>query len=120
MRDERGLALAECIAAVALAGTAILIAAGLLAAHPRASQRLQAQQMMLRQLEATVESVRAEALPLQSGSVIGDQCQISIEVVPWSHDAGQGGLFEVTVTATTTVRGELVSQSLHTMIWRSG
>jgi type II secretory pathway pseudopilin PulG len=116
MSGERGFALAECIAAIALAGTAILIAAGLLAAHPRTSQRLQAQQMMLRQLEAAAESVRAGAVPLQSGSITGDQCQIAIEV---SRRPQTAGLFEVTITAATAVRGEPVSQSLHTMIWRS-
>lgn len=114
---ERGLALAECMAAVALVGIAILAAASLLAAHPRTVQRLEAQHTMLHQLEATIESVRAGALPLQSAPVtVADpriKVRLTVRAVPQSD-----GLFEVTATARTTVRGQVLSQSLHTMIRR--
>jgi Tfp pilus assembly protein PilV len=114
---ERGLALAECMAAVALTGMALMAAAGLLAAQPRAAQRLEARGKMLQHLEATIESVRAGALPLQSAPVaVADpelEVSVTVRAVPPAT-----GLFEVTATARTTVRGEVLSQSLHTMIWR--
>jgi type II secretory pathway pseudopilin PulG len=124
MRDgdrnrQGGITLMETTAAVAMIGLATLAASSLLAVHPRAAERVAAQKELLRVVEATVESVRAGALPLASGSIEAP--------IPTSRPVGASlvvralapaGLYELTATASTLVRGHPVERSLSTMLWR--
>ncbi len=116
--QQRGIALIEALAAVALVSLAVLIACNLLAAHPRAVDRLQAQQQMLSAVEATLETVRSGG-ELRSGpaaiTVPGRAAvRVSLEVTAIEPR----GLFLVTARARCTVRGQELTRKLETMVWR--
>jgi type II secretory pathway pseudopilin PulG len=118
-RCERGTTLLETVIAVALIGLATLAAVSLLAAQPRAAERLAAQHELLRVAEATIESVRSGALPLLSGPVespipTSRPVRVSLEV----RDLDPAGLREVTVTAVTRLREQRVERGLASLIWR--
>ncbi len=128
-KSQRGLALIECLAALALVGLAVLIASSVLAAHPRAVDRLQAHQEMLSAVEATIEAVRAGHCELRSGPVSGLPVEGRAAVAPRTSRAGvrvrlevaaikPAGLFVVSATARCTVRGQELTRELETMVWR--
>jgi type II secretory pathway pseudopilin PulG len=116
---QRGMTLMETTAAIAMIGLATLTAAALLGAQPRAAERVDAQRELLRVVEATVESVRAGALPAASGP-LATPIPTSRPVTAWLvvRDLTPTGLCEVTATASTSVRGQEIQRSLTTMVWR--
>jgi type II secretory pathway pseudopilin PulG len=118
--NERGSIFAETVCAVALIGIAVMIAASLLASHPRAAARLEAQTEVLRVLEATLESARAGAIPLVSGTVRPTPIRTrkAMTVVLRVREVGPPGLFEVTASARCPVHGTEVQRHLSTMMWR--
>ena len=116
---ERGMTWMETAAAIALVGLAVMVGASLLAAHPRASDRLAAQHELVRVLDATLESVRGGVVPLASGELAPPvptehRIRLALEVRP----VGPSGLWEVTAVARCEVRREPVERRLSTLMWR--
>jgi prepilin-type N-terminal cleavage/methylation domain-containing protein len=121
VRRHRGFTLIETIAALAILGATLAIAASIGSRGPRASERLAAQRVALRAAEAALEAVRAGTVPLASGVVVvpgsvarSSAVRVRLEV----RDAGPRGLLEVRASATAPAPGRHVTQSLHTLVWR--
>ncbi len=118
-RAERGASLMEANAAIALIGMATLVGGSLLSAHPRAAARLDAQRELLRAAEATVETLRSGSLPLESTKLEAVTAtalpvRVTLEVRPRELP----GLYEVAVTARGEVRGQPISRTVRTLVWR--
>lgn len=121
MRARRGVSALELLAALALLGAAMWVAASLDARGPRAAARLAAQRLALRAAEGALEAVRAGALPPVSGPAVvpgalgtASGLRVRLEVRP----AKPAGLLEVRATATAPAPGSPVTQSLATLVWR--
>jgi prepilin-type N-terminal cleavage/methylation domain-containing protein len=122
-RRERGFTLVECLAALALVGFAIVVAASCLTAQARAAERLKAREQLTRTAESVLESVRGGAVPLRSATLSSAVLGLpttdlpidaSLEVERLPH----WGLYEVTATTGCTLQGERVHVVLTTMVWR--
>jgi len=118
-----GFTLLECVIAVAIVGFAILVAATALSAQARSADRLKARQQLLRSAEATLERVRAGALPLASASC-DTAAELESEADPIRstlqvRQLETPGLYEVTAHAARTVRGHSIEVTLQTMVWRA-
>ena len=116
---QSGITLIETTATIALIGMAVMVASSLLSAHPRAAERLEAQEELLLVLEATIESLRSGALELDSSRIsppIPVDRPVVVEIEVTEHSTP--GLYEITVTARSEVRDRAVTRSQHSMIWR--
>ena len=110
--------------AIALIGLALLTAAALLVAHPRAVVQIEAQRQLLVMSEATIEGVRGGLLPLESGDVTQllplptpesvEACRVQIDV---QEVAGSDGLYRLKVVASGRVLGEEMKRVLETLVW---
>ena len=121
MRRHRGFTLIETIAALAILGATLAIAASIGSRGPRATERLAAQRVALRAAEGALEAVRAGTLLPVSGPVVlpgtiarGAAVRVRLDV----RDAGPRGLVEVKASATAPAPGRPVTQSLATLVWR--
>ena len=117
--NQRGVTYIETVATVALVGIAVLAATALTAAHPSASERLEAQRDMMRALDALVEDVRAGKLRAQDGPVVNPlPMRRSLRLHLSVDDAGIDGLIRLRATARCTVRQQQLTRELVTAIWR--
>lgn len=117
----RGFSLLEAMVALVLIGIAILIATSFLDTQARSAARVRAQQVLLRQIESTMEGVRAGVIPLSTRTVASFDPSLEVLDLRTSmvvRTVGPPGLYQVEVTATGTVRGRPVSRSLTTRVWR--
>lgn len=117
--SERGFALVETIATVALVGLTVMAASSMTAVHPVATDRLEAQREMLRALDAVLEGVRSGTIPAVSGSVeppIPVRRGLSLQLDVDESDVPD--LLRCSATARCTVRGRPTTRSLHTAMWR--
>lgn len=116
---QGGFTLAECLVALTLAGFGLVAATVAVSSQARAAERLQARQALLQAVETTVEGLRGGAVPLVStvsaelatpdGRVLS-----AVEVEPLTP----AGLYLVTVTSRTGLRGETMQLEVTTMVWR--
>jgi hypothetical protein len=86
--------------------------------HPRIVRRLDAQREALHTLEATVEALRAGALPLASQTLppVGPRkLALSIQVAPEGYPPG---LFHVQVRAAWQIEGQPRERAVETLVWR--
>lgn len=120
---QRGFSLLEAVAALALFGMAIVVAAGFLDAHMSAARRLEARDDLVRAAEIVLESLRGEALPLTGGAIdLSDQfpgrasAQVStrVQVTPRNLT----GLYEIRVEARTVIRSEEMVVTVTTQMWK--
>ena len=86
--------------------------------HPRIVRRLDAQREAIHILEATLEALRAGAIPLASQTLppAGPRkMALSIEVTP---EGTPPGLYRVKVRAAYQVEGRPKERSVETLVWR--
>ncbi|RLE17873.1 MAG: hypothetical protein DRJ65_22170 [Acidobacteria bacterium] len=117
----RGFTLLECVIAIALIGSALIISTGMLNTLIAAADRVEAHTEMLRELEAAVEMMRSGFLPLESGiltssETLGRFSDLRITVVVEKQQAP--GLYLVIVRAECRIRQATVSRTITTQIWR--
>ncbi len=119
-RHQRGSTFAETMAAVALIGIATLISGSLLNLHPTATLRLEAQDEALRVVEATLESVRAGAIPLTSATLSNPPIRVrhGMKVTLVVSPQETPNLYSVRIDARCNVRGQDVERHVSTMLWR--
>jgi len=120
---QRGFSLLEAVAALALFGMAIVVAAGFLDAHVSAARRLEARADLVRAAEVVLESLRGEALPLTGGAIdlsgqfpgrSSARVATRVQVTPRTLT----GLYEVRVEARTVVRSEEMVVTVTTQMWK--
>ncbi|HHQ47911.1 MAG TPA: hypothetical protein ENK19_03405 [Acidobacteria bacterium] len=114
------MSLVEVVVALAIAGTAILIAASGLTGQARMLRVAQDRNTVARILEAALAGVQSGELPLDDTRFAPpvdpglDALSVDVEVRPESRP----GLYRVTATARWRERGRPLRQVLETMVWR--
>ena len=116
----RGFTLVESLVALALVSVGMLLAVGIQMQQPRTLERLRARQQATRALEATLEAVRAGAVPLAAGPVTlggfgesAKQLALRLEVA----ETETPNLWRVTCRADYLVQGGMQSASLASLVW---
>lgn len=119
-----GFTLLEALVALLLVTFAMLMGFGFMARQPHTMKRLRAGDDALRAVEATIETIRAGALPLESGfllpavaypaSVQTEHLLLDLDVQPREVD----GLYEITVEARYRVGGNIHRRRVTTLVWR--
>jgi len=120
-KDERGFSLVEAIVAIALVGSAIIIASAFLNTLLISSDHLRMQEGLLSELEAAGEMMRAGILPLQSGPLAvggysGNTPGLSLTAIV--EERQPRGLYQVSLRAECSFRHRRISRTLVTEIWR--
>jgi hypothetical protein len=110
--------------ALLVVGVAVLLGAGLMAQQSQTSERLAAGDEALRAIEASLETLRAGALPLHSGvlqspaaypgSAAPEELLLMLDVKTVEPD----GLFEVTIEARFRVGRGMHRRRVRTLVWR--
>lgn len=114
----RGFTLVETLVALALLTLALLLGLGLVLQHPRIVRRLDAQREAIHHLEATLEALRAGALPLASQSLPpagARKMALSIQIAPEGYPPG---LYRVRVRASYLIEGQARERDVETLLWR--
>jgi len=115
-RSDSGAALVEVLVALLLVGLALLLAGEVVVIQPRALLRLRASEEALSAIEATVESLRAGALPLEDahfaspGSRAAADLALDLRVEP----AARVDLFHITVVSSYRVWGDARARRIET------
>ncbi len=120
----RGVSLVEITGALALVSVILLSGLSLLVLQPRIQERTRAGEAALHAIEAALETLRAEELPLSGGLLVpGDaypindsapDLRMTLEVEPLDVP----GLYELEFVATWAMRGRTTSRELKTLVWR--
>jgi hypothetical protein len=112
----------ESVAALALFGLAVIVAAGFLDAHMSAARRLVARSELVRAAEQVLEGARGGAIPMISGEVRLDDLErggkLDVTTTMLVTPRSTPGLFEVRAVARTTVRSEVMEVAITTQVWR--
>jgi type II secretion system protein I len=118
-RSSAGFTLIEALVALALVAVGLLLAVGIQMQQPRALERLRARQEATRALEATLEAVRAGALPLAGGAVPADVlgASRSLSVRLRVEPTATADLWRVTCEASYVVLGRVERGSLVSLVW---
>ena len=121
---DRGFSLVETTVALALVSVIMLSGLTLLILQPRIQDRKRAGDEALHAIEAALETIRAQELPLQTGQLIpgiaypvadpARDLRLTLEVEPLDTP----GLFELRIVATYSTWGRLASRKITTMAWR--
>ncbi len=119
-----GFTLIEVLVALALASLALTLGLALALQQRRLDQKLRADEVAIHAMEASLESIRAGALPLQSGQLLPptayppdlttQDLRLSLIVQPTPTP----DLYEVNIDAHYTVRQTLKTRTMQTMVWR--
>ena len=121
MRQARsGFTLIESLVALALVSVGLLLAVGIQMQQPLALERLRARQEVTRALEATLESVRAGALPLADSVVpatLPGGAARGLVVLLHVEATGTRDLYRVTCEALYTLRGQPQRALLTSLVW---
>jgi type II secretory pathway pseudopilin PulG len=122
-RPVAGFSLLEAVAALAIVGMALIVAAHAMSAYAASIQRAEVRQRLLWAAENVVESVRGGQIPLATGRV-----ELDRELCPPDHAGAylfievrqrdQPGLYDVEVRAWTQLPARREVVELSTMVWR--
>jgi len=120
---QRGFSLLEAVAALAIFGMAIVVAATFLDVHMSAARRLETRADLVRATEVVLEGLRGGALPLTTGAVdLGSefppQSSARVETRVRISSGTIPDLYEVTVEARAVVRSEEMVVSVTTQMWQ--
>jgi prepilin-type N-terminal cleavage/methylation domain-containing protein len=122
-RHDSGFTLVESLVALTLLAIALLLGLGLMVQQPAVVRRVDAHRQALRAMEATLEALRAGALPLISTQVTASPAlpaelpsglAVWIEVAPIAPP----GLHQVTVRARYPAAGRVVERRIETLVFR--
>jgi hypothetical protein len=110
--------------ALVISTIALTLGLGLALQQRRLDQKLRADEAAMHAIEASLESIRAGAIPLQSGPLLPlvayppelttEGLRLSLVVQPMTTP----NLFEVNIDAVYTVRQELKNRTMRSMVWR--
>lgn len=120
---ESGFSLVEVLIALVLVGTALLLGMGLALQQPRIVRRLDGERQAFRAMEATLEAVRAGAIPLQTSELdgfvtaVGTPAPKDLKIRMQVEPADLPGLFQVTLRASYKVEQRQVEKMLRTLVW---
>ena len=118
-----GFSLLEAVAAIAIVGFALVVAAHAMSAYAATVRRAEVRQQLLWAAENVIESVRGGQLPLTSGTVQldrdlsppdGEAVHLFLEV----RQRDQPGLHDIAIRASTSLPGRREEVELSTMVWR--
>ncbi|MEE8366879.1 MAG: prepilin-type N-terminal cleavage/methylation domain-containing protein [Thermoanaerobaculia bacterium] len=119
-----GFTLIEVLVALLIATAALTLGLGLALQQRRLDQKLRADEIAMRAMEASLESIRAGAIPLQSGPLLPP---VAYPSEPISQDLHLSlvvqavttpNLFEIDIDAVYPVRQGLRHRTLRSMVWR--
>lgn len=120
----RGFSLVESTVALALVSVILLSGFTILILQPRLQDRARAGEEALQAIEAALETIRAQELPLEPGQLLPGlaypvvdpkrSLRLTLEVDPTDTP----GLFELQVVATYSSWGRLGSRTVSTLAWR--
>ena len=120
----RAFSLVETTVALALLSVILLTGLTILNLQPRLQDRARAGAEALRAIEASLETLRAQELPLQSGQLLPGlaypvvdarrDLRVTLEVEPTATP----GLFELRLNATYLTWGQPATRSVTTLAWR--
>jgi prepilin-type N-terminal cleavage/methylation domain-containing protein len=121
----QGFTLLEVLVALTVLGVALLMSMALVLQLPRDVRRLDAERQAMRAMEATLEGMRAGAMPIEKSRLTGfitvsdnppsPDLQIDVAVTPTTRP----GLCQVTLTAYYSVLNTKHNKQLQALI-RSG
>jgi prepilin-type N-terminal cleavage/methylation domain-containing protein len=119
-----GFTLIEVLVALTLATVALTLGLGLTLQQRRLDQSLRADEVAMRAIEASLESIRAGALPLESGELLppaayppdptSQDLRLSLSV----QSTTIPDLFEINIDAQYIVRQRLRTRTVQSMVWR--
>jgi prepilin-type N-terminal cleavage/methylation domain-containing protein len=122
--EESGFSLVETIVALALLAVILLSGLTLLTLQPRLQDRARAGEEALRAIEAALETLRAQELPLEGGQLLPGiaypvidpdrDLRVTLEVEPLETP----DLFELRLVATYLTWGRPASRTVTTQAWR--
>jgi type II secretory pathway pseudopilin PulG len=122
-RPAAGFSLLEAVAALAIVGMALVVAAHAMSAYAVTIQRSEVRQRLLWAAENAVESVRGGEIPLATGRVeldrdLGPPDSSGVYLFLEVRQCDQPGLFNVEVRAWTRLPARREEVELSTMVWR--
>ena len=117
---DGGFTLLEAVIAIALIGTAIVISSAFLNTLIVSADRLALQTGLLHEVESASEMMRAGLIPLETGilQTTGGAAPEGLVLTAIVEPRDVPGLYSVTLRAECPFRGQRISRTLVTAIWR--
>lgn len=120
---RHGFTLLESLVALVVVALALLLGYGLMMRQPRAMERLDAGDEALRAIEASLETLRAGAIELDSGflqpgiaypsPLHADELMVDLDVAPMETP----GLYAVTLEARYRVGRSIHQRQVQSLVW---
>ena len=122
-RTARGFTLLETLIALLVLALAMFLGYGFIMRQPQVTQRLDAGEEALRALESSLETLRAGAIPLESGMLLpviayppvatADDLLVDLQVDPTETP----GLYVVSLEARYRVGRAIHRKQVRSMVW---